>query len=49
MLLVPKSCEIDRDDYVFLRPTQSEAIILQFTQLYAYAQGKFEAWDSFRE
>ena len=49
MLLVPKSCEIDRDDYVFLRPTQSEAIIPQFAQLYAYAQGKFEAWDSFRE
>lgn len=49
MLLVPKSCEIDRDDYVFLRPTQSEAVIPQFAQLYAYAQGKFEAWDSFRE
>jgi D-serine deaminase-like pyridoxal phosphate-dependent protein len=44
MLLVPKSCEIDRDDYVFLRPTQSEAIIPQFAQLYAYAEGKFEAW-----
>ena len=49
MLLVPKSCEIDRDDYVFLRPTQSEAVIPQFAKLYAYAQGKFEAWDSFRE
>lgn len=49
MLLVPKFCEIDRDDYVFLRPTQSEAIIPQFAQLYAYAQGKFEAWDNFRE
>jgi len=49
MLLVPKSCEIDRDDYVFLRPTQSEAIIPQFAQLYAYAEGKFEAWESFRE
>lgn len=49
MLLVPKSCEIDWDDYVFLRPTQSEAVIPQFAQLYAYAEGKFEAWDSFRE
>lgn len=49
MLLLPKSCEIERDEYVFLRPTQSEAVIPQFAQLYAYTQGKFEAWDNFRE
>ncbi|RZJ21928.1 MAG: alanine racemase [Acinetobacter sp.] len=49
MLLLPKSCQIERDEYVFLRPTQSEAVIPQFAQLYAYTQGKFEAWDNFRE
>jgi D-serine deaminase-like pyridoxal phosphate-dependent protein len=48
MLQVPKPCDIAVDDYVFLRPTQSEAVIPQFAQLYAYAQGKFEAWDTFR-
>ena len=41
LLLVPKSCEIDRADYVFLRPTQSEAVIPQFAPLSAYAQCKF--------
>ncbi|OIU86438.1 alanine racemase [Acinetobacter sp. AR2-3] len=49
MLQVPKPCDIAVDDYVFLRPTQSEAIIPQFAQLYAYIQSKFEIWDSFRE
>ena len=49
MLQVPKQCEIAVDDYVFLRPTQSEAIIPQFANLYAYEQGKFKVWNSFRE
>ncbi|CAB1208561.1 hypothetical protein SFB21_0495 [Acinetobacter bouvetii] len=49
MLLVPKHCELAADDYVFLRPTQSEAVIPQFAQLYAYANGSFVAWDNFRE
>ena len=49
MLQVPKPCDIAVDDYVFLRPTQSEAIIPQFAQLYAYVQGTFEIWNSFRE
>ena len=49
MLQVPKQCNIAVDDYVFLRPTQSEAIIPQFANLYAYEQGKFETWNSFRE
>lgn len=42
-------CDIHVDDYVFLRPTQSEAIIPQFAQLYAYVQRTFEIWNSFRE
>lgn len=33
MLTVPRGSEIDVDDYVFLRPTQSEAVMLQFGDL----------------
>ncbi len=40
MLQVPIQCDIHVDDYVFIRPTQSEAIIPQFAQLYVYAEGK---------
>jgi len=49
MVLVSKSCELKVDDYVFLRPTQSEAIIPQFSQLYVYIERQFEAWQTFRE
>ncbi len=33
MLTIPSTCGIDVDDYVFLRPTQSEAVLLQFGDL----------------
>ena len=46
---VSKTTQIDVDDYVFLRPTQSEAIIPQFSQLYCYKNNVFEAWETFRE
>ena len=46
---VPKDCEIQVDDFVFLRPTQSEAIIPQFSVLKRYKQHAFEAWETFRE
>lgn len=49
MVNVPKNTQIDVDDYVFLRPTQSEAIIPQFSKLYCYQHGHFEAWDTFKE
>jgi len=49
MVLVPKYCGLQVDDYVFLRPTQSEAVIPQFAQLYSYSKRKFMAWDTFRE
>lgn len=49
MLQVPKQCEIAVDDYVFLRPQQSEALIPQFAKLYAYEQRKFEIWETCRE
>ncbi|MCO8071377.1 alanine racemase [Acinetobacter lwoffii] len=49
MLQVPMHCDIHVDDYVFLRPTQSEAIIPQFAQLHVYSERKFIEWDTFRE
>ncbi|MEG0481916.1 MAG: alanine racemase [Acinetobacter sp.] len=49
MVNIPKDTEIDVDDYVFLRPTQSEAIIPQFSRLYCYKNRAFEAWETFRE
>ena len=49
MVNVPKDTPIDVDDYVFLRPTQSEAIISQFSTLYCYKDHAFEAWETFRE
>ncbi|WP_216937575.1 MULTISPECIES: alanine racemase [unclassified Acinetobacter] len=49
MLQVPAQCEIHVDDYVFLRPTQSEAVIPQFARLYVYSERKFIEWDTFRE
>ncbi|MCU4387395.1 alanine racemase [Acinetobacter haemolyticus] len=46
---VPKDCDIQADDFVFLRPTQSEAIIPQFSNLMLYKQNRFESWQTFRE
>ncbi|RZF55698.1 alanine racemase [Acinetobacter halotolerans] len=46
---VPKDCDIQVDDFVFLRPTQSEAIIPQFSELKVYKQHAFESWETFRE
>ena len=49
MVNVPKRTQIDVDDFVFLRPTQSEAIIPQFAKLWFYKNRQFEAWETFRE
>ncbi|RLZ11054.1 alanine racemase [Acinetobacter sp. 2JN-4] len=46
---VPKDCDIQVDDFVFLRPTQSEAVIPQFSELQLYKQHVFETWETFRE
>lgn len=43
----PKSSEIQVDDFVFLRPTQSEAVISQFKQIWLYRAGHFTPWDTF--
>ncbi len=49
MVNVPKNAQIDVDDFVFLRPTQSEAIIPQFAQLFYYKNRQFDVWETFRE
>lgn len=46
---VPKDYDIQVDDFVFLRPTQSEAIIPQFSELKLYRNHAFEAWQTFSE
>lgn len=46
---IPKDCDIQVDDFVFLRPTQSEAILPQFSELKLYQQHAFETWQTFRE
>ncbi|RPE30283.1 D-serine deaminase-like pyridoxal phosphate-dependent protein [Acinetobacter sp. BIGb0102] len=46
---VPKDCDIQVDDFVFLRPTQSEAIIPQFSELKLYSKHAFETWQTFSE
>lgn len=49
LINVPKNCDTQVDDFVFLRPTQSEAIIPQFSELKLYKQHNFERWETFRE
>lgn len=49
LINVPKNCDTQVDDFVFLRPTQSEAIIPQFSNLMLYQQNRFESWQTFRE
>lgn len=46
---VPRHARTGVDDYVFLRPTQSEAVIPQFATLWLYKDRQFEAWQTFRE
>lgn len=46
---VPRHAQTGVDDYVFLRPTQSEAVIPQFAVLWLYKDRQFEAWQTFRE
>ena len=48
MVQIPKN-SVTVDDYVFLRPHQSEAVIPQFSMIYAYQAGQFQAWQTLRE
>ncbi|MCL6237864.1 alanine racemase [Acinetobacter sp. ANC 5033] len=49
LVQIPQTSSIDVDDYIFLRPTQSEMIIPQFAQLWWYQADQFMAFESFRE
>ncbi|WP_410209532.1 alanine racemase [Aquirhabdus sp.] len=44
---VPKSAQIQVDDFIFLQPTQSESIISQFEQVWLYDGIGFTPWHSF--
>ena len=48
MVQIPKN-SVAVDDYVFLRPHQSEAVIPQFSSLFAYQSGHFQQWKTLRE
>jgi len=37
----PEQLDLEVDDYVFLRPTQSEAVMLQFGDLFVIRGGKY--------
>jgi D-serine deaminase-like pyridoxal phosphate-dependent protein len=45
---IPKSSDIQVDDFVFLRPTQSEAVMSQFEQVWLYSGESFIPWETFR-
>ena len=48
MLTGSTKVQLHQDDYVFLRPDQSEAILLQFGDLVIYENGKItDAWPTF--
>lgn len=48
MVNVPKLSDIQVDDFVFLRPTQSEAVINQFEHVWLYSHGGFTPWETFK-
>lgn len=45
---IPTSTAIEVDDFVVLRPTQSEVVINQFEHVYLYHQRTFTPWETFR-
>jgi D-serine deaminase-like pyridoxal phosphate-dependent protein len=48
MMTVPQAAPVTVDDYVFLRPTQSEVVLGQFGFVTAlHADGRLEYWPSF--
>jgi D-serine deaminase-like pyridoxal phosphate-dependent protein len=52
LINLSQSTEIAVDDFVFLRPNQSEAVISQFEQVWLYhdglENGSFTPWPTFR-
>jgi D-serine deaminase-like pyridoxal phosphate-dependent protein len=50
MLNAPADIAIDVDDYVFLRPTQSESVMLQFGDLLVLRRGEIvHRWPVFSQ
>ncbi len=47
LINVSKSSDIQIDDFVFLQPTQSEAVISQFEQIWLYRGQHFTPWNTF--
>jgi len=48
ILNMSASTQLEQDDYVFLRPTQSEAVMLEFTDLLVVREGKIvDNWKMF--
>ncbi len=48
LLTGSRSVDLRADDYVFLRPTQSEAVLLQFGDLLVYEDGRIvDRWPTF--
>ncbi len=41
---LPKNCDIKMDDFMFFRPTQSEAVFLQFGEVAVYDDGRIIDW-----
>jgi len=44
MLAASAKVEIAEDDFVFLRPTESEGVFLQFGDIAVYDGGEISAW-----
>ncbi|NHB56446.1 alanine racemase [Acinetobacter shaoyimingii] len=58
LVCISRDYPIHRDDYVFVRPSQSESVIPQFSHSYLYqhqssevelSQCTFQVWENFRE
>lgn len=41
---LPSDCALQQDDYLFFRPSQSEAVFLQFGNIAVYDQGQIHEW-----
>ncbi len=49
LMTLPATAETQVDDYVFFRPTQSEALLLNFSELQCFRQGQWQqSWPIFQ-
>lgn len=49
LVTLPKGCQVSTQDYVFLIPHQSEAVIPQFQKLSCYKSGQITQFENLRE